>query len=132
MNSGADRRDERLARAVIERVTRPKLPAPIIGVLRRGRWTAYSITKMAGPVLWRSAPWGSRPSFDLEARIKRLNGRLPMPGRWKWVVDVAHPKEPPRVQGIYPKAVRAREAHEVTDIEDLPATTLVAILISSR
>lgn len=124
MSSGADRRDERFARAVVERVTGAKVTrtdhrrAPAGTVDGRldypdGRTGALEISTLGLP-----------SEFELEARIKRLDGRLPMPGRWKWMVNVADPKELPRIQEIYAKAVRTCEAHDVTSIEELPATAL--------
>jgi hypothetical protein len=64
--------------------------------------------------------------FELVARIRRLDGRLPMPGRWKWIVKVAEPGELARIQAVYAKVIMACEAHGVTRVDDLPADTVDA------
>jgi hypothetical protein len=63
---------------------------------------------------------GLPSEFELEARIKRLDGRLPMPGRWKWVVALSDPNELPRIQATYAKAILACEAHGIADLQELP------------
>lgn len=126
MSSGVDRRDEQFARAVVARVTGATVTrtddkhAPAGTVDGRldypdGRTGALEISTLGLP-----------SEFELEARIKRLDGKLPMPGRWKWVVRVADPNELPRIQGIYAKAILTCEAHGVTKVDDLPTLVVSA------
>lgn len=121
MSSGADRPNERFARAVVSHVTGARVtrtdhrhaPAGTVDArlqLPNGRVGALEISTLGLP-----------GEFELDARIRRLDGRLPMPGRWKWLVKVADPGELPRIQAIYAKAIVTCEAHGVTRVDELPA-----------
>jgi hypothetical protein len=126
MSSGADRRDEQFARAVVGQVTGATVTrtdhknAPAGTVDGRldyldGRTGALEISTLGLP-----------SEFELEARIRNLDSRLPMPGRWKWVVKVADPNELPRILAIYASAILTCEAHGVVRVDDLPGSVVSA------
>lgn len=120
MSSGADRPDEQFARAVVSQVTGATVtrtdhrhaPAGTVDArlqLPDGRVGVLEISTLGLP-----------GEFELDARIRQLDGRLPMPGRWKWLVKVADPGELPRIQAIYAKVILTCEANGVTRIDELP------------
>ena len=126
MSSGADRRDEQFARAIVGKVTGATVTrtdhkdAPAGTVDARidypdGTTGALEISTLGLP-----------SEFDLEARIKKLDGKLPMPGRWKWVIKVANPRELRRILRVYANAIVTCEAHEVSSIDELPSSVVEA------
>jgi len=124
VSSGRDRVDERFARAIVEQVTGAKVvrtddrnapPGTVDGRLDYpgGRTAALEISTLGLP-----------SQFELEARIGRLAGRLPMPGRWKWVLSVTNPDELPRLKAIYERAILACEAYRVVQVGELPRSVI--------
>ena len=126
MSSGAEKPDELIARVVVQQVTGAKVTrtdvphAPAGTVDARltypgGRTGALEISTL-----------GRLSQFKLEARINGLDGRLPMPGRWKWLISMSEPRELPRIKAIYAKTILACEERDVVAVRDLPVAVVKA------
>jgi hypothetical protein len=126
MSSGADRHEEQVARKIMSEMTGARVSltdhpgAPDGTVDARldysdGRMGALEISRL-----------GLTSEYAAEVRIRALDGRLPMPGRWKWIVSIADARELERVRQIYAKAVLNCEAHNVATISELPAAIIEA------
>jgi hypothetical protein len=120
VSSGVDRPEEQFARTVVGNVT----GAVVVRTDHRhasartvdarlqypdGRTGALEISTL-----------GLAAEFAAGKRIAAIDGRLPMPGRWKWIVRASDPWELTRIRALYAKAVLICEAHNVTSVDDLP------------